>query len=82
MIFITLFSAGAQRCCAIYQPQQQTVAIILSRKQFPEPNPHILTFLHSILTVQGHILSTAGDSLREELHPGHQGEPAAPTLVP
>jgi hypothetical protein len=28
-----------------------------------QPNQHVLTFLHSILIVQGHILSTAGAAL-------------------
>jgi hypothetical protein len=37
IIFITLFSAGAN------------CAIILSQNHFPEPNSHVLTFLHPIL---------------------------------
>jgi hypothetical protein len=31
---------------------------------FPELNWHILTFLHLIFNMQGHILSTGGDALR------------------
>jgi hypothetical protein len=47
IIFITLFSAGAQCCyCAVNQPQQK-LCILLSQNQFPELNPqHVLTFLH------------------------------------
>jgi hypothetical protein len=32
---------------------------------FPDPNQHILTFLHPKFTVQGNILSTPGDALTE-----------------
>jgi hypothetical protein len=56
IIFITLFSAGVQRCCcAFYQPPHKLC-------NFAEPNWHVLTFLHPIFTMQDHILSTAGDA--------------------
>jgi hypothetical protein len=38
-----------QKCCA--------------KNQFAEPNQHVLTFLHPIFSVQGHILSTTEDAL-------------------
>jgi hypothetical protein len=38
-------------------PASSKCAIMLSQNYFPEPNPHILTFLHPIL------LSTTGDAL-------------------
>jgi hypothetical protein len=42
---------------------QTNDAIMLSQKKIPEPNPHILIFLHPMFSVQGAILSTAGYAL-------------------
>jgi len=56
IIYITLFSAGVQHCCAFYQPTQSV--------QFCWAKPAYFNFSSSILTVQDHILSSAGDALR------------------
>jgi hypothetical protein len=48
IIFITLFCAGAQRCCAT-----ATVATMLRQNDFPGPNRHILTSLHPIFNSAG-----------------------------
>ncbi len=55
--FITLFSAGAQPCCAFYQPPPHALC------KGAEPKPANFDFSSSNLTVQYHILSTAGDAL-------------------
>jgi hypothetical protein len=57
IIFITLFSPGAQCCCTLYQPPQ-TVQLCWAKTTIFQ---HVFTFLHPILLVQGHVLSTAGD---------------------
>jgi hypothetical protein len=38
-------------------------ANFLGQNHFAEPNRHVLTFLHPIFSVQGHILSTTEDAL-------------------
>jgi hypothetical protein len=48
-LFIRLFSAGAQHCCGSHQPPQTDGEMMLSQNYFPEPNQHILTFLHLIV---------------------------------
>jgi len=44
-------------------PAMENGAILLSQNQIPEPNRHVFIFLYPTFCVQGHILSTAGDSL-------------------
>ncbi len=48
IMFIGLFSGGAQHCCAFYQ-SRYSVQLCWAKNQFPEPNRHILTCLHPIL---------------------------------
>jgi hypothetical protein len=48
IIFITLFSAGSQPLLNLLLATA-SCAMTLSRNHFPEPNWHILTFLHPIL---------------------------------
>ncbi len=48
IIFITLFSAGAERCCAPLLAMA-TWAIMLNQNYFPESNWHLLDFLNPIL---------------------------------
>jgi hypothetical protein len=55
--FSTLFSRGAQLCCAIYQPQQAARIAISWAK------PAHFDFFAINLTVCSHILSTGGDAL-------------------
>jgi hypothetical protein len=44
ILFITLFSVAASKL-----PATAICAIMLTQNYFPEPNRHILTFLHPIL---------------------------------
>jgi hypothetical protein len=41
IIFITLFSAGAQSCCAFYQLPQTLQQLCWAKTHFPEPNRHL-----------------------------------------
>jgi len=61
-IYYTLFC----RCTGLLRLLARVAkcAIMLWQNHFPEPNRRILTFLHPILIVQDHILSTAGDAVR------------------
>jgi len=55
--------AGAQLCCALYQPQQ-IMQKMRGQNHFPEPNQHILTLLHPLL--MGHIWALLGTLLDEQ----------------
>jgi hypothetical protein len=54
--------AGAQLCCAFHQPQQ-TEQRSRSKIYFPEPNKHILTFLHLIVMCRVTYPAPYGDAL-------------------
>jgi len=45
-------------------PPTITCAIMMRQNHFPESNRYKSDFLHPFLTLQDHILSTAGDALR------------------
>ncbi len=49
IIFITLFSAGAQLCCALYQPRQPVKCMLVRQNQFPQSNRHMLDVVHPML---------------------------------
>ncbi len=61
-IVFTLSSAGAQRCCTIYQPRQ-TVRIMQSQNHCLQAKLAYFDFSSSNFTMQDHVLSTAGDAL-------------------
>jgi hypothetical protein len=61
IIFIKLFSPGAQHCCAFHQPQQ--TAHYDEPKPFSSAKPAYFDFSSSNFAVWNHILSTAGDAL-------------------
>jgi len=56
IITLLLFSAGG------LLTSHHKVYNYAEPNYFPDPNRHVLTFLHPIFTLQDHILSTAGDA--------------------
>ncbi len=52
IIFSALFCACPRRCCPFYLRAAANCKIIVSQTDFPEPNRHVLTFLHPIFTVK------------------------------
>jgi hypothetical protein len=65
IIFIALFSAGAQRCGTIYQPIN--LYNYGEPKRSPGAKPAYFDFSSSNLTLEDHILSAAGDALISHL---------------
>jgi hypothetical protein len=64
IIFFTLLSTGAQRCCTCYWPQQQRAQLCRAKTNFlSQAKPALFGFSSSNFTVQDHIPSTAGDAL-------------------
>ncbi len=57
IIFITLFSSMCTYLLAC-SPASANRANMQKKNYFPEPNKHMLTFLHPILIVEGCMLST------------------------
>jgi len=69
IIFITLFSAGAHRYCAFYQPWQNC-AMMLSQNKFSSTKRSMFwLFFIQFSSPESHILSTAGDALSQQ--PNH-----------